>query len=121
MIEVDPGTGFVRDLKLRMKAKFGDDFDIFSSCRGGLLTDSQREHMKACFDDWYMSAEDFLQKARDKYSEPVSSSLLFAYFLNNNDGDMLASSWDTATFLKILARNDPDNDLRFDPNFERAN
>lgn len=120
MIQVDPGTGFVKELKSSMKIQFGKDFDIWSACNAELLTNEQKKFMADRFSKWYFNAMDFIQFNRKKSSEPLSSCILFAYFLHKNEGDILASTWDTSTWLKIICRNDPLNDLKRDPTYERA-
>lgn len=120
MIAIDPGTGLVRDIRESMKEKFGNDFDVFSACRYGPLTDEQRKFFGDKFQSWYSDAMKYVQEVRGKSSEQISTSVLFSYFLHKNKGDILASTWDTSTWLKILVRNDPNNDLKRDPNYDRA-
>lgn len=120
LIEIDPGTQLVKDIRQSMKEKFGDDFDIWSACRYGPLTEEQRAHFTDIFKEWYSGAMEYVQAARNKSSEPISTNVLFAYFLHKNHGDILSSTWDTSTWLKILVRNDPDNNLKRDPTYDRA-
>lgn len=120
MVAIDPGTGLVREIRESMKEKFGVGFDVWSACRYGPLTNEQRKFISDKFQGWYFDAMKYVQKIRNKNSEPLSTSVLFAYFLYKNKGDIMASTWDTSTWLKVLVRNDPENDLKRDPNYDRA-
>jgi hypothetical protein len=120
LIESDPGTGFVNRLKLSMMEKFGSDFDVWSHSRYGTLNAEQNEYIKTFFLQWYSEAKNYLTEERAKLDEPLSTSVLFAYFLHSNQGDILKSAWDTSTWLKITARNDIQDDLKKDPTYDRA-
>lgn len=120
LIAIDPGTGLVKDIRQSMKEKFGDEFDIWSACRYGPLTDEQRKFFGDKFQNWYSDAMKYVQDVRGKSTEQISTSVLFSYFLYKNKGDILASTWDTSTWLKILVRNDPSSDLKRDPSYDRA-
>ena len=120
MVAIDPGTGLVKEIRQSMKEKFGNEFDVWSACRYGPLTDEQRQFFGEKFQNWYSGAMKYVEGVRTKSSEQISTSVLFAYFLYKNKGDILASTWDTSTWLKITARNDINNDLKRDPNYDRA-
>ncbi|MFA5828575.1 MAG: hypothetical protein WC841_04455 [Candidatus Shapirobacteria bacterium] len=120
LISTDPGTGVVRNIRYSMSEKFGSEFDVFRSCVSNSLTEEQHKFIADQFHDWYFGAMNYVEDARAKSSEPISTSVLFAFFLHQNQGDILSSAWDTSVWLKILARNDPEDGLKRDPNYDRA-
>jgi hypothetical protein len=120
MILIDPGTGFVKNLRSSMQEEFGKKFDVWSACLHEKLTDGKQKFMVERFQDWYNGAMEYIRKIRSENKDPISTSIVFSYFLHRNNGDILASTWDTSTWLKILVRNDPENNLERDPNYDRA-
>lgn len=130
MIIMDPGTGLVKGIRDAMKAKYGANFDVWDACKNDntyspTLTSEQREFIISKTRDWYSGAMEFVQAERAKSDRPISTSVLFSYFLRENNGDILASVWDIAVWLKILARNDTDTSdpnkfLAFNPTYDKA-
>jgi len=120
MIHLDPGTGFLQSLRDEMKSKYGDTFDVWEANRTNSLTEEQKLEVNNKFQKWYYSAREYVSNIRDKSKEPISTSILFSYFLYRNKGNILTSVWDTSVWLKIASRNDPKHDLHRDPTYERA-
>lgn len=120
LVGLDPGTGLVRIVQDHMAEKYGNTFDIYDACSLGLLTDEQRKEAMAKFNSWYSGALKYVNKIREKSKTPISTSYLFAYFLFVNKGNILASTWDTMTWLKVSARNNLEEALRFEPSYDKA-
>ncbi len=120
LIETDPGTGMVQKIRRFMKEKYGDGYEIWDSCKNNTLNEEQKSHIIQTSQKWFFDAMFYINKIRDQQKEPISTNLLFAYFLHENKGNILASTWDTTMWLKIISRNDPTKDFLFDPNYERA-
>lgn len=52
-----------------------------------------------------------IEKQSQKTKQPVSASFILAHFLDKNEGDIALSIFDTAIFLKFMARNDPETGI----------
>jgi len=53
-----------------------------------------------------IETKEFVERTRTKSGNPISSSNLLEYYLGKNDGDLARSVYDTAIFLKFMARSD---------------
>jgi len=97
----DPGTGLMRQVREEYRKVSGTEFDAF-------LADtelSKEEYLKVECLNWFKGAGTFVEREVAK-SGRQSTSLLFAYFLYRNKGNLMESLWDTTLWLKIAARND---------------
>ncbi|PIR42269.1 hypothetical protein CO058_03240 [candidate division WWE3 bacterium CG_4_9_14_0_2_um_filter_35_11] len=61
-----------------------------------------------------------IEEKKAETGAPVSASYIFAHFLKGNDGDISNSIFDTAIFLKFMARNNSDTG-DFVPNENNVN
>jgi len=98
VVVANPGTGLIRQIKDEYKQKTKRDFD--------LSTDDQEQFLKNSCLQWFDEAKKFIDVEVDKKGKQ-STSLLFAYFLYKNNGDLNESMWDTTLWLKVAGRNDP--------------
>lgn len=96
IIVANPGTGLVREIKDQYKQKFNKNFD--------LSTEDQEQFLKTSCIQWFNGAKEFIDKEVNKKGKQ-STSLLFAYFLYKNNGNLAESMWDTTLWLKIAGRN----------------
>jgi hypothetical protein len=120
MVAIDPGTGLVASLKGNFKKLYGEDFDIWSKCKGNSLTDEQLAELESNVQSWFDKATLYVREYSESIGgKRVSSSILFAYFLNSNKGNILRSIWDTAVYFKIASRNDIPS-LKYSPSREKA-
>ncbi len=97
IVVANPGTGLVRQIKDEYKRKTQKKFD--------LSTDDQEQFLKANCIQWFDDAKKFIDREVDKKGKQ-STSLLFAYFLHKNKGNLSESMWDTTLWLKVAGRND---------------
>jgi hypothetical protein len=97
IVVANPGTGLIRQVKDGYKQKTQRDFD--------LSTDDQEQFLKNNCLKWFDDAKKFVNKEVDKKGKQ-STSLLFAYFLHKNKGNLNESMWDTTLWLKVAGRND---------------
>lgn len=94
-----PGSGLAKKLELA---------NLYSPEEGkDNYLNPNDDHKTELFVMKYMQdALDFIITEYSKTNEPVSSSLIFSYFLDKNDGNIGESCLDMGIFLKYLARND---------------
>lgn len=97
IVVANPGTGLVRQIKDEYKQKTERDFD--------LSTDDQEQFLKTNCLQWFDGAKRFIDREVNKKGKQ-STSLLFAYFLHKNKGNLNESMWDTTLWLKVAGRND---------------
>lgn len=97
MVVTNPGTGLIRQIKEGYKSNFGTEFN--------LSTDDQEQYLATNCLKWFGDAKKFIDREVDKKGKQ-STSLLFAYFLHKNKGNLNESMWDTVLWLKIAGRND---------------
>lgn len=97
IVVANPGTGLIRQVKDEYKQKTQRDFD--------LSTDDQEQFLKTNCLQWFDDAKKFIGREVDKKGKQ-STSLLFAYFLHKNKGNLNESMWDTTLWLKVAGRND---------------
>lgn len=89
--------------------KAGGMFARLTDSGKGFTSDEVINRVKAESKSFLMEAKNFVEDKVRKKGEPVSSSVLFTYFLDKNEGDISKSLIDTFGFLKFMARNDFDN------------
>lgn len=116
LIYYEPGSGIVRKAIDKLKGlKRNQGSDLSSRIEKGMFSDQDRtlftEEIKTSIDN---AISYIREQGKDK---PVSTSLLLAYFLYQNEGNISRSFWDTTMSLKLLCRNNL-ADLRYKPTRE---
>lgn len=118
LIYYEPGSGIVRKAIDKLKGLEGNrGSDSSPKIEKGMFSDQDRtlftEEIKTSIDD----AVSYTREQGK--GNPVSTSLLLAYFLHQNKGDISKGFWDTTVFLKLLSRNNL-SDLKYQPTREAA-
>lgn len=119
LIVFDAGTGLVAKLRNKFSERFGRDNDLFNVASGNQFTSEQKQYLNDEVHEWFSDALLYARSIAQSKRDKISTSVLFAYFLHRNSGNILASTWDTVAWLKVAARNDP-SDLKFSPNPDKA-
>jgi hypothetical protein len=120
LVEIDPGTGLVFNLKNEFQKLYGNDFDIWSACTKSTLTETQKGELESAIGVWFNNSTEYAKNCYRKLgNKRISSSIMLAYFIHNNNGDILKGIWDTATWFKIAARNEIPT-LEYNPNRQKA-
>lgn len=93
------GSGLYERFKKRHPSFFGD--------RGQVVNyDKFFEAMEVEGHAEIKEAKEFAERKRTETESPLSSSSLLEYYLEKNEGDLARSIYDTALFLKFMARSD---------------
>lgn len=98
---ITSGSGFEARFKASHSQLFGED---------GRIKDydnyfpSVDKTIKAEIQD----TREYVENMRKDSNKPVSASMVLEYFLEKNNGNLAQSVFDTALFLKFMARNNPE-------------
>lgn len=106
----DPGSGFVRVCCDALKQKYSPDFDPYT------YPQLDETLIRSVFNTRFTAITEYIDRVRS--GQPVSTSVLLATCLYFNRGQILPSLWDTATYLKVAARN---NLVSLEPDYQREN
>lgn len=116
LIEIDPGSGIMAKAAERFKIiKTNQDYDIYAAATSKSFTKEDEKLFEQEINHLITDAILFIKDRGEGKS--VSTSLLFAYFLHRNQGDIKQSMWDTTIVLKLSARNNIQT-LSFEPSRE---
>jgi hypothetical protein len=107
IIKSNPGSGIIRKNieKYRQSRKESNE-DLYDAVDEiGFQEDNP--DLVNDFKSSINNAVDYIKKQGN--GKPLSSSVLMAYFLHQNSGNIAESFWDTTLVLKMLARSNLDN------------
>ena len=120
LIYNDPGCGLVSRIRSQFEARYGKGFELCDMARIGRLDEDQLEFIKEVVHIWDQDAKAYVSKIREGNSgKPISSNVMFSYFLYVNQGDVMHAVWDTSNWFELQARNDIP-ELTYSPNQEKA-
>lgn len=114
LVAMNPGSGAIDQIVLGIENKFGsnpyENPDI-------LKKPEVLAYINSSFSQWFTETQNFVLDIKKDRKATVNDLLL--HFLVTNDGDIMASLWDTTLFLKVAARNNPE-DLSFGPQMDNV-
>lgn len=109
VLKLDPGSGIVDRTFDVLKKEFGyskkELLDFAINVDGKKMPNEILGRTVELVSTELSKAKEWVLQTREKLGEPISTSYLIAYFLEQNDGDLYRSMWDTTLFLKMLCRN----------------
>ena len=89
-----------------------ESFDQLYTDGTGFESRYKERHSGSRSEEGKLEINELRRRIEDKSKEtgePVSASFVLSHFLGKNNGDLSHSIFDTAVFLKFMARNDPES------------
>jgi len=120
LLRMDPGSGIVSkviDEALQKKSLTKENF--YQMLWENKVGDNDLGEYTEKVSTALLKAKEYFESVRKTQKGPLSTSLVIAYFLYQNQSNLYKSMWDSTLFLKMLVRNDLTT-LASDNNYQQA-
>lgn len=120
LLQLDPGSGIVSPvIDYLIDKKSCSREELYRQLFDDLVDDEDLQASTEKISGALLRAKEFFITERAKKTEPLSCSIIIAYFLSQNNGDLYKSMWDSTLFLKMLVRNDLTS-IKTEVNYDQA-